>query len=29
MTAIAGSEVVQQIGQTPVVELRSFSTENI
>jgi cysteine synthase B len=29
MTAIAGSDIVQQIGQTPVVELRSFSTENM
>ncbi len=29
MTAIAGSDIVQQIGQTPVVELLSFSTENI
>ncbi len=29
MTAIAESGIVQQIGQTPVVELRSFSTEDV
>src|ERR671921_807892 len=29
MTAVARPDVVQQIGQTPLVELRSFSTENV
>src|ERR687889_63458 len=29
MTAVARPEVVEQIGQTPLVELGSFSTENV
>ena len=29
MTAVASPDVVQRIGQTPLVELKSFSTENI
>ena len=29
MTAVARPDVVEQIGQTPLIELRSFSTENV
>ena len=29
MTAVARPDVVEQIGQSPLVELRSFSTENV
>jgi cysteine synthase B len=29
MTAVARPDVAEQIGQTPLVELKSFSTENV